>query len=61
MAGCYYNWSKYPVKLEYLDLEDVRLNFEYRTRLDIYKRKKILDNRDRDRLTNASSKYLCLS
>lgn len=36
MAGCYYNWSKYPVKLEYLDLEDVRLNFEYRTRLDIY-------------------------
>ncbi len=40
MAGCYHNWGKYPGKLEYLDLEDVRLNFEYRTRLDIYTNKR---------------------
>ena len=26
MAGCYYNWGKYPGKLEYLDLEGASLN-----------------------------------
>lgn len=36
MAGCYHNWGKYPGKLEYLDIEDVRLNFESWSSLDIY-------------------------
>lgn len=40
MAGCYYNWGKYPGKLEYLDLEDVTLNFESRSSLDIYTNKR---------------------
>lgn len=40
MAGCYHNWGKYPGKLEYLDLEDVRLNFETWSSLDIYTNKR---------------------
>lgn len=40
MAGCYHNWGKYPGKLEYLDLENVRLNFESGSRLDIYTNKR---------------------
>lgn len=56
-----HNWGKYPGKLEYLDLEDVTLNSKSGSRLDIYKQKRLLDNRERDRFTNASSKYLCLS
>lgn len=40
MAGCYHNWGKYPGKLEYLDLENVRLNFESRSSLDIYTNKR---------------------
>ena len=40
MAGCYHNWGKYPGKLEYLDIEDVRLNFESWSSLDIYTNKR---------------------
>lgn len=40
MAGCYHNWGKYPGKLEYLDLENVRLNFESWSSLDIYTNKR---------------------
>lgn len=40
MAGCYHNWGKYPGKLEYLDLENVRLNFETWSSLDIYTNKR---------------------
>lgn len=36
MAGCYNYSYKYPGKLEYLDLEDVRLNFDSSSDLFIY-------------------------
>lgn len=40
MAGCYYNWGKYPGKLEYLDLEGASLNSKSGSRLDIYTNKR---------------------
>ena len=40
MAGCYHNWGKYPGKLEYLDLEDVTLNSNSGSSLDIYTNKR---------------------
>lgn len=40
MAGCYYNWGKYPGKLEYLDLEGASLNSKSGSSLDIYTNKR---------------------
>ena len=62
MAGCYYNWGKYPGKLEYLDLEDVTLNFESRSSLDIYTNKreywKNVQGRDSQTLPSCIFAYL---
>lgn len=62
MAGCYHNWGKYPGKLEYLDLEDVRLNFESWSSLDIYTNKreywKNVQGRDSQTLPSGIFAYL---
>lgn len=62
MAGCYHNWGKYPGKLEYLDIEDVRLNFESWSSLDIYTNKreywKNVQGRDSQTLPSGIFAYL---